>query len=1038
MLLHLVAVALASEAWIAEPEPWGDARILAVYEDDRLHVLTERGLFVGGVRDPDFALKPANHWDFARGGHPVAADVDGMCAWVDSDWTCLEAVEHFPRQFHPDWAGALRGVLWRWNGSGWDHVESPLPDTLSSHVKQISAASEGVWLIPILGDWWHFDGATWDSHMAPPVDKQVAAMAMCGDLAVHQGVWLRTDSGWKTVAGGEDAVTCQGDLVGGTQGRLWRWDGEVLHPIPTTSAADIHRITESRVWAGADLLFRSELGIAFRDEAILRGVADQAPTESAWFVDADGAGPLDLLTALEGGGLVLHLNDDGQFRDGTLGSGLEAMRWTDAVLDECDLDGDGRMDLVVGENLGIRWLRGREFGWEEVTDRGVDDPFIGRRIHDVDCVDLDGDGDLDLHLTTGMAERDSFPAPASGFQNVGHGLLRRADPALRGLAVGMDWQFRTVFADLGGDGVDEAIVVNSWAGGPAVYARKPDGTWRLDLRLDGSMGLYRAALVGDWDADGRPDVALLRDSGTRLQRNDGDIFHTLPLPDIEAPLPVPFAANREWVDPGGLVDDVDGDGDLDLITLAADGARWMRNLGEMRFDVPSEDVGLRRGTAQQVIASDIDGDGDLDAFLPTLDGANQLLVNAGKGPGAAALVRPEASGPMATVTRRIAWLRWEETAPRLALVTLALLWVLAAARRRDTVALSRIPVAVLLLVAAVFAELWASEASAALRWAVGLGALGSLAVLARVDRFATQLLRATRLAGYKLEGILGSGGMGTVHLARDGSQLIALKVLHPELAEQPDARSRFRREAELASRFQHDNLVRILASGECRVFRGDLPQRSLYLAMEYVDGPVLSSLMGKPLPLGQACRLIVDLLGVLTLLHDGDIVHRDVKPSNLLITADGTLKLADFGIAHGQASRSLTRTGHVLGTLAYMAPEQARGGEIDARVDLYSVGVLAYELLSGEPPFDADDGVDLVYQLLMVEPPRVRGVHATVADAVDRCLAKDPDERWADAQSLRAVLLPFADERVDLKLIRAGSTLPDEETGAQDQTRTHA
>src|SRR5436190_774721 len=212
-------------------------------------------------------------------------------------------------------------------------------------------------------------------------------------------------------------------------------------------------------------------------------------------------------------------------------------------------------------------------------------------------------------------------------------------------------------------------------------------------------------------------------------------------------------------------------------------------------------------------------------------------------------------------------------------------------------------------------------------------------------------LAGTLLAGrYRLESKLGSGGMSTVYLARDETleRWVAIKLLHREISDQPDQLERFRREARAVAQLSHPNVVAVIDAGE----DGGFP----FIVFEYVSGETLKARIDRlgRLPLDEAAAYAIEIGRGLAAAHARQLVHRDVKPQNVLIDPEGRAKVTDFGIARSLESDGLTKTGRVLGTTDYVSPEQAMGHDVDARSDIYSVGVLLYEMLTGEPPFKAE------------------------------------------------------------------------------------
>ncbi len=258
-------------------------------------------------------------------------------------------------------------------------------------------------------------------------------------------------------------------------------------------------------------------------------------------------------------------------------------------------------------------------------------------------------------------------------------------------------------------------------------------------------------------------------------------------------------------------------------------------------------------------------------------------------------------------------------------------------------------------------------------------------------------------ARYELGEELGRGSMGIVYKAHDQEldESVALKILPEGLMRNPEALRRFRQEARNARRLTHPHIVRIHDIGE--------EQGRKYISMEYIDGGDLKKALrqasGGRLPLERVLRYARQICEAMACAHAEGIVHRDIKPANLMLTHDDRIKVTDFGIAKTIQEEApqpeATGQGAVVGTPLYMSPEQVRGGAVDHRADIYSIGVVLYELLVGRPPFF--DG-DLSYQHMFVEPKPPADCPVAVSDLVMRCLAKDPDGRWASAEQLLAEL----------------------------------
>jgi eukaryotic-like serine/threonine-protein kinase len=262
-------------------------------------------------------------------------------------------------------------------------------------------------------------------------------------------------------------------------------------------------------------------------------------------------------------------------------------------------------------------------------------------------------------------------------------------------------------------------------------------------------------------------------------------------------------------------------------------------------------------------------------------------------------------------------------------------------------------------------------------------------------------LNITVLSGrYRLQSKLGSGGMSTVYLAQDEvlDRPVAVKLLHREISEEADQLERFRREARAAARLSHPNLVSVIDAGE----DGGRP----YIVFEYVEGETLKKRiqMEGGMPVDEAIAYAIEIGRGLTAAHGRKLVHRDVKPQNVLIDPDGRAKVTDFGIARSLESEGLTATGRVLGTTDYVSPEQAMGEDVDERSDVYSLGVVLYEMLTGDVPFRAESQVGVAMKHVNNPMPDVQArrpeVSASAAAVVERATTKDPRDRYGSVAEM--------------------------------------
>jgi beta-lactam-binding protein with PASTA domain/tRNA A-37 threonylcarbamoyl transferase component Bud32 len=267
-----------------------------------------------------------------------------------------------------------------------------------------------------------------------------------------------------------------------------------------------------------------------------------------------------------------------------------------------------------------------------------------------------------------------------------------------------------------------------------------------------------------------------------------------------------------------------------------------------------------------------------------------------------------------------------------------------------------------------------------------------------------------RLLGgrYELDGVVGRGGMAEVYRARDLrlDRIVAVKTLREDLARDQTFQARFRREAQSAASLNHPSIVAVYDTGEDNAGPSHVP----YIVMEYVDGRTIRDLLrdSRRLLPERALEITDGVLRALDYSHRNGIVHRDIKPGNVMLNRSGEIKVMDFGIARAvsDAQATMTQTAQVIGTAQYLSPEQARGERVDARSDLYSVGCLLYELLTGRPPFTGDSPVAIAYQHVRenpIPPSRVDPELPAWADPIVlKAMAKDPADRYQSAAEMRS------------------------------------
>lgn len=272
---------------------------------------------------------------------------------------------------------------------------------------------------------------------------------------------------------------------------------------------------------------------------------------------------------------------------------------------------------------------------------------------------------------------------------------------------------------------------------------------------------------------------------------------------------------------------------------------------------------------------------------------------------------------------------------------------------------------------------------------------------------------------YEIRSLIGRGGMAEVHQAYDTllSRVVAIKMLRIDLAKDTVFLTRFRREALASASLNHENIVQVYDTGEQVVTAPDGTEVHVpYIVMELVEGHTVHQLLtdGQPVPINEAVEIMSGVLNALEYSHKRGLVHRDIKPGNVMLTNSGKIKVMDFGIARAleDSGQTMTSTDAVVGTAQYLSPEQARGETVDTRSDLYSCGCMLFELLTGRAPFKGDSAVSVAYQHVAEMPPIPSAIAADISPELDRMvmksLAKRPEERYQDAASMRSDMVRAA------------------------------
>ncbi|NQV72617.1 serine/threonine protein kinase [bacterium] len=268
------------------------------------------------------------------------------------------------------------------------------------------------------------------------------------------------------------------------------------------------------------------------------------------------------------------------------------------------------------------------------------------------------------------------------------------------------------------------------------------------------------------------------------------------------------------------------------------------------------------------------------------------------------------------------------------------------------------------------------------------------------------------ISHYEILEQLGAGGMGVVYKARDTKldRIVALKFLPAALSRDENVKARFIQEAKAASSLDDPHICTIFDIAEA-------PDGQLFIVMAYYDGTTLQGLIEKRrINIDDAASIARQMAKGLASAHDAGIVHRDVKPANIMITSKGMVKILDFGVAKLNESSDLTREGSTIGTASYMSPEQAKGESLDARSDIWSIGAVLYEMLTGERPFGGGYEAAVAYSIINQDPPDILATRPDtpqgLIDIVNKALSKDAAKRYSDARAFADELAPFSGETI--------------------------
>ncbi|HEX4963545.1 MAG TPA: FG-GAP-like repeat-containing protein [Thermoanaerobaculia bacterium] len=1031
------------------------------------------------------------------------------------------------------WIGGNNGNLLHRTGGQWRQTALPLGEEerrgMNILALRMSSREEG-WLVGAQGLVAHYfagqsagqSAGAWRLVPVPAAmrSENLYALDVTTDgslwVAGSRGLLARLDAhGWHSFAAphpfnllGLDMVSPGDGWAVGEYGTILRWDGRAWRPQVSPTLASLYDVAMASAgegWiVGDGVLLRSSP----RDTPLLRDASlrdryrmSRQPAQQIAAVDADGDGDLELFS-LQPTSIHLYENrgEEGFYEIPGLPapplSILKSAAWG-------DVDGDGDLDLLVlSGSPAAAWLYRNLGGLRFAPPERLAVGPLG----DADSaafIDLDGDGDLDLYITSVGPVRQTNQV----YLNDGSGRfpLGTVSNGSKGL------EMFTLWGDLDGDmdldavlgngGQELSLLINE--GGRLRDATAGSG---LDVPLVGEGRIFQGALL-DLDRDGDLDLLLLgeglyvflNDGKAHFRRDDslfdpvvnnpvvpstlsstGDLDHdgfpevllqtvsggrrTVRLfsrgPDGHYHDIAPQLGLADRTGNAALFADLDGDGDLDLYIASSEESYLLENLADdsgyltvrLHGDRSNRSaVGARvriygaghlgepaflRGHQQLGVGFNPSGVQNLSALHFGLDARRRYDVEVTFPSGRRVVERSVATGRTLDVDESPPGLRqlvlgwrwsrraWRAADPRREGVKLGLAALMLLGWRRYE---GRRPGAKLLarrwgLAAGLFGGYLltaACLAADARPTAQGLqlpGFAGALGLLSFADRRLGAWRSSHHLGSYRLQELLGEGGMGAVYRARNvvTGKTVALKVLHPWMMETEEHRVRFLREGRILARLEHPNVVKVFETGEVDG-RG-------YISMELLAGVPLRWLVRQrgPLPPAAVRALLAACCDALGYVHRRGVVHRDVKSDNLFLLEPEAalpvdeagwqrrLRLMDFGLAHASDMNTLTGRPALLGTLAYMPPEQLLGQALDARSDLYSLGVVAYEALTGRLPFEAGDEGSLLACIQTAEPVPLGqwrpDLPVPLTRLIEGMLSRSPRGRPASAEALSAAL----------------------------------
>lgn len=923
------------------------------------------------------------------------------------------------------WAVGERGTVLRWNGNVWSLERIESREALNS-VKVIGP--DNVWAVGNNSTLLHWDGTSWSREVSIQIYEDVFIdLDIVRDAEGHLQFWIIGNQGIYTTH--RSTGFSFTDITGAAS---LRRHGKGALFLPHSDRIP-HLLLFNE--GGTNLLYENNGENSFTDVTDRHGLND-APRDPGIvaFGDVNNDGAEDLLQIVDHRTFTFHFGSAFRgFRESRERSGLQLREIDPSVANAArfiDLDTDGDLDLYISNhNLPDQLFRNDGTGrFTDMTDAAGIDKHTGHASYGAAFADVNGDGFPDVFIPYYVSYRKKF---FDLFLNDGNWNFRRDEQPLFYSEKDISPTV-AIAGDFNNDGAADIFVHNQKAP-PFLFIN--DGSGRFSDRAaaagltatyfhpDPSHGIAAAADVNN---DGWLDLFV----GSKFYLNGPGMHFT----EVSERVGIQFSGNPSFAD-------IDADGDLDLfigssraslgkgdravlfrnnldpssvrsLTLCPDRS----NRSAIGVSVSSRSWSVTTGQGSSPMLPQ----GSRTVILPvTLRNDDTVTFRFPSGVQIQRLAEEgkdvQESGPLmhalvltANAMQR-ALLQLDPAAEliKIILTILLLLTVLRLGRSWELSRFARRTPAVAGSVGLYLSMVILLSGEYSLLGIIVPPLILStvLIVIALSARSADIKRKAQFIGHFRLGAMIGQGGMGKVYRATDTitKRIVALKVLNPELTADPENKRRLKAEGELLSSFDHPNIVKVFAIGESEG-RG-------YIAMEFLPGGTLKERLtaGHPLPLEQIKEYIAQVCAALQEVHQHRTIHRDLKTGNLMLGEDGNLRLMDFGLSKSPLVTTMTSLGSVLGTLGYVAPEQVTGGEVDARTDIFSLGVIIYELLTNRLPFTGENEIALIHSIFNTEPPPPSSLRPDIPAGWDavvmRCISKSAERRYPSVAEIGAEVM---------------------------------